>query len=295
MKSGFAAIVGRPNTGKSTLLNRLIGTKVSIVSDKPQTTRNRILGIYTSEIAQIAFVDTPGIHRPGYKMNVRMMELVREAMREVDILLHMVDVSDKYGKGEQFALDMVDRYQKPAILLLNKVDLINKGRLLPVIEQYAETGTYKDIIPISGKYGDNVDILINRIAEYLPEGELIYPDGYFTDQQEGFMVSEAIREKVLQHTRKELPYSTAVKIEAFDEGRREEGLVVIGASIVVEKPGQKKIVIGRSGQMIKQIGTEARKEIQDILGVRKVFLELNVKVIPGWRDQDFVLRDIGVN
>ena len=287
--------MGRPNSGKSTLLNRLIGTKVSIVSDKPQTTRNRILGIYTSEEAQIAFVDTPGIHRPGYKMNVRMMELVREAMRDVDILLHMVDVSNNFGKGEQFALDMVERYQKPSILLLNKVDLINKGKLLPVIEQYAEKGSYRDIIPVSAKYGDNVDSLIERIASYLPEGELIYPDDYFTDQQEIFMVSEAIREKVLLSTRKELPYSTAVKIEAFDESRREEGLVVIAASIVVEKPGQKKIVIGRSGQMIKHIGTEARKEIQRILDVKKVFLELNVKVIPGWRDQDFVLQDIGVN
>jgi len=295
LKSGFAAIVGRPNSGKSTLLNRLIGTKVSIVSDKPQTTRNRILGIHTQEDAQIAFVDTPGIHRPGYKMNVRMMELVREAMREVDILLHMVDVSENYGKGEKFALEMVEKYQKPALLLLNKIDLINKGRLLPVIEHYSEQGQYTEIFPISAKKGDNLDALVERIVSYLPEGELMYPDDYFTDQQERFMVSEAIREQVLLKTRKELPYSTAVQIEEFDESRRDEGLVVISASVVVEKLGQKKIVIGRSGQMVKQIGTEARKEIQSILGVRKVFLELNVKVIPGWRDQDFVLQDIGVN
>lgn len=295
MKSGFVAIVGRPNSGKSTLLNRLIGTKVSIVSDKPQTTRNRIMGIYTSETAQIAFVDTPGIHRPGFKMNVRMMELVREAMKEVDILLHMVDVSDDYGKGEQFALELVERYRKPCILLLNKIDLINKGRLLPVIEHYAEKGKYNEIIPVSAKQGDNVEMLIGKIAALLPEGELIYPEDYFTDQQELFMVSESIREKVLLKTRNELPYSTAVKIEDFDESRRAEGLVVISASIVVEKTGQKKIIIGRSGQMIKMIGTDARKDIQKILDVRKVYLELNVKVIPGWRDQDFVLKDIGVN
>ncbi len=295
MKSGFVAIVGRPNSGKSTLLNLLIGTKVSIVSDKPQTTRNRIMGIYTSEKAQIAFVDTPGIHRPGFKMNVRMMELVREAMKEVDIILHMVDVSDDYGKGEQFALDLVERYRKPCILLLNKVDLVNKGRLLPVIESYAEKGHYLEIIPISAKQGDNVSVLIEKIASLLPEGELIFPEGYFTDQQERFMVSESIREQVLHRTRQELPYSTAVKIEEFDESRREDGLVVICASIVVDKTGQKKIVIGRGGQMIKLIGTEARKDIQKILDVKKVYLELNVKVIPGWRDQDFVLSDIGVN
>lgn len=295
MKSGFVAIVGRPNSGKSTLLNRLIGTKVSIVSDKPQTTRNRIMGIYTSENAQIAFVDTPGIHRPGFKMNVRMMELVREAMKEVDILLHMVDASDDYGKGEQFALELVERYRKPCILLLNKVDLINKGRLLPVIEHYSEKAKYNEIIPVSAKQGDNLEVLIEKITALLPEGELIYPEDYFTDQQELFMVSESIREQVLIRTRNELPYSTAVKVEDFDESRRAEGLVVISASIVVEKTGQKKIVIGRSGQMIKLIGTEARKDIQKILDVRKVYLELNVKVIPGWRDQDFVLKDIGVN
>lgn len=295
MKSGFVAIVGRPNSGKSTLLNRLIGTKVSIVSDKPQTTRNRIMGIYTSENARIAFVDTPGIHRPGYKMNVRMMEFVREAMKEVDILLHMVDVSDDYGKGEQFAMDLVEKYRKPCILLLNKVDLVNKGRLLPVIERYAENSNYKEIIPVSAKQGDNIEVLLERIATLLPEGELVYPDDYFTDQQEGFMVSESIREKVLHKTRQELPYSTAIKIEEFDESRRSEGLVVITASIIVEKTGQKKIIIGRAGQMIKQIGTDARKDIQKILDVKKVYLELNVKVIPGWRDHDFALKDIGVN
>lgn len=277
------------------MLNLLIGTKVSIVSDKPQTTRNRILGVYTSEDAQIAFVDTPGIHRPGYKMNVRMMELVREAMRDVDVLLHMVDISDNYGKGEEFALEMVQKYHKPSILLLNKIDLVNKGRLLPIIEKYSEKGFYSEIIPISAKKGDNLQNLIGKISAFLPEGELIYPDDYFTDQQERFMVSEAIREKVLLKTRRELPYSTAVQVEAFDESRRSEGLVVISASVVVEKLGQKKIVIGRGGQMIKQIGTDARKDIQKILGVKKVFLELNVKVIPGWRDQDFVLQDIGVN
>ena len=216
-------------------------------------------------------------------------------MRDVDVLLHMVDISDKYGKGEEFALEMVQKYHKPSILLLNKIDLVNKGRLLPIIEKYAEKGFYSEIIPISAKKGDNLQNLIEKIAAFLPEGELIYPNDYFTDQQERFMVSEAIREKVLLKTRKELPYSTAVQVEAFDESRRSEGLVVISASVVVEKLGQKKIVIGRGGQMIKQIGTDARKDIQRILGVKKVFLELNVKVIPGWRDQDFVLQDIGVN
>lgn len=295
MKSGFAAIVGRPNSGKSTLLNLLIGTKVSIVSNKPQTTRNRILGVYNSKEAQIAFVDTPGIHRPGYKMNVRMMELVREAMRDVDVLLHMVDIADSFGKGEKFVLDMVGKYQKPVILLLNKVDLVNKGRLLPIIEKYSEMGHYEEIIPISAKYGDNLDSLVDRIISLLPEGEFLYPEDYFTDQQERFMVSEAIREEVLRKTRKELPYSTAVQIEEFDESRREEGLVVISASVVVEKTGQKKILIGRSGHMVKEIGTEARKQIQKILGVKKVYLDLNVKVIPGWRDQDFVLHNIGIS
>lgn len=284
--------MGRPNTGKSTLLNRLIGQKVSIVSDKPQTTRKRALGIRTTGDAQAVFVDTPGIHRPGHRLNERMMEDVYEALREVDLVVHMVDVSQRYGKGEEFTLDLIRKTAKPTLLALNKVDLVNKGKILPVIEFYHRQYPYLDIIPISATEGDNVPVLLEKIAENLPEGDFLYSPEQITDQQERFLVAEMIREKVLQHTRQELPYSTAVLLERFDESRRDQGFVSISASIVVEKDGQKKIVIGRGGSMIKTIGTEARQEIEELLQVEKVFLDLNVKVVPGWRNQEHLLDQI---
>lgn len=293
-KVGCVALIGRPNVGKSTLLNRIIGEKIAIVSDKPQTTRWRILGVRTTSDAQLIFVDTPGIHRPAYRMNQLMMDAVHETMREVDLTVHMVDASESFGKGEKFALDLVKRSDKPTILVLNKVDLIAKGRLLPMIEFFNQQYAYREIIPISAARGDNVDVLIRKITENLPEGEFVYPPEYFTDQQERSLVSEMIREKVLRHTREELPYATGVRIEEFDESQREAGLVRIAATIIVEKENHKKIVVGHGGQMIKTIGTEARPEIEHLLDVRKVFLSLHVKVVEDWRNREEVLGEIGV-
>ncbi|MFQ5928920.1 MAG: GTPase Era, partial [Acidobacteriota bacterium] len=293
-KSGFVAFIGRPNTGKSTILNRLIGQKIAIVSEKPQTTRNRILGVLTREDCQTIFVDTPGIHRPGYRLNKRMMEEVYDSLKGVDIVVQVVDVSESYGKGEEYVLNLVKKTQKATILALNKVDLVNKGKILPVIEFYSRQFEYCEIIPLSATMGDNVESLEQKIRENLPEGEFLYPPEYVTDQQERFLVSEIIREKVLHHTRQELPYSTAVLVEEFDESERQNGFARIVASIIVDKDSQKRIVIGRGGRMIRRIGTEARLDIQDFLAVRKVYLDLNVKVISGWRNQEHLLDELGV-
>ncbi len=293
-RCGRVALVGRPNAGKSTLLNRLVGEKIAIVSDKPQTTRHRVLGILTEAASQIVFVDTPGIHRPGFKLNERMMDAVYDSLRGVDLAVHLVDVSENYGKGEEYAVALLRSAKIPRLLALNKVDQVKKGKILPVIEFYNEFGIYDEIVPISAASGDNVEALLESIRSRLPEGPFHYPADQFTDQMERTLVAEIIREKVLQHTRRELPYATAVKIELLDESRREEGFVHVAASIVVERPGQKKIVIGRGGKMIKTIGTAARKEIQHLLGVPKVYLDLNVKEIPGWRNRDHLLDELGV-
>ncbi len=294
-KSGLVALIGRPNVGKSTLLNQLVGQKVAIVSNKPQTTRNRIIGVQTTEECQMIFLDTPGIHRPGYLLNKRMMDEVYDSLNGVDLLVQVVDVSERYGKGEEYVLNLVQKTQKPTILALNKVDLISKGKILPVLEFYNQQFEYREMIPLSALQGDNFDVLQEKIAEHLPEGgELLYPAEYITDQPERFIVSEIIREKVLHHTRQELPYSTAVLVEVFNESRRQKGFMSITASIIVDKDSHKKIVIGRAGQMIKTIGTEARVDLQDFLDVRKIYLELNVKVISGWRDQEHLVDELGV-
>ncbi|MDA2933050.1 GTPase Era [Acidobacteria bacterium AH-259-D05] len=293
-KSGLVALIGRPNVGKSTLLNRLIGEKIAIVSDKPQTTRHRILGVQTSQDCQMIFVDTPGIHRPGYRLNQRMMEEVYDCLRGVDLVVQMVDVSENYGKGEEYVLTLIQKTQKPTLLVLNKIDLINKAKVLPLLEFYSQQFDYLELIPLSAVQGDNFELLQEKIAENLPEGEWHYPAEYLTNQSEHSIVSEIIREKVLCHTRKELPYSTAVLMEEFDEARREEGFVAILASIIVDKESQKKIVIGRAGRMIKTIGTEARLDIQRFLQVPKVYLDLNVKTISGWRNRDQLLDQLGV-
>ena len=293
-RSGFVALIGRPNAGKSTLLNRLIGEKIAIVSDKPQTTRHRILGVQTRDESQAIFVDTPGIHRPGYRLNDRMMEEVYDCLRGVDVVIQVVDASQNYGKGEEYVLNLVQKTEKPTILVFNKIDLINRAKVLPTIEFYSQQFEYQEMIPLSAVQGDNFEVLEQKIAENLPEGEWQYPEDYLTNQTERSIVSEIIREKVLDHTRKELPYSTAVLMEEFDEERREQGFVRILASIVVDKDSQKKIVIGRAGSMIKTIGTQARLDIQAFLQVKKVYLDLNVKTIPGWRDREHLLDELGV-
>jgi len=294
VKSGFVALIGRPNVGKSTILNRLIGEKIAIVSDKPQTTRHRILGVQTRDESQAIFLDTPGIHRPGHRLNDRMMEEVYDCLRSVDLVIQVVDASESYGKGEEYVLNLVQRTKKPAILVLNKVDLINRGKVLPVLEFYSQQFEYLEMIPLSAVQGDNFEVFERKIADNLPEREWKYPADYLTNQTERSMVSEVIREKVLRHTRQELPYSTAVLVEELNEERREEGFVRIVASIIVDKQSQKKIVIGRAGRMIKTIGTEARLEIQEFLQVKKVYLDLNVKTVPGWRDRDHLLDELVV-
>jgi GTP-binding protein Era len=288
------ALIGRPNAGKSTILNRLIGEKIAIVSDKPQTTRHRILGVRTRDESQAIFVDTPGIHRPGHRLNERMMEEVYDCLRDVDLIVQVLDASESYGKGEEYVLNLIQKTEKPTILALNKVDVINRAKVLPVIEFYSQQFEYRELIPLSAVQGDNFEVLEQKIAINLPEGDWQYPADYLTNQTERSIVSEIIREKVLHHTHKELPYSTAVLMEEFAEERREQGFVRILASIIVDKESQKKIVIGRAGRMIKTIGTEARLDIQEFLQVKKVFLDLNVKTIPGWRDREQLLNDLGV-
>ena len=293
-KCGFAALIGRPNGGKSTLLNLMTGQKVAAVSDKPQTTRVRIIGIHNQPDAQIVFVDTPGIHKPGYRMNERMMESVYEALKDVDVIVHIVDASEKTGKGELYALELVKKSGKPSLLALNKIDLINKGRLLPMMASYSEQHAYAAIVPISAVTAENVEDLTNEIIKLLPDGELLYPPEYVTDQTERFLVAEIIREKALAHTREELPYAIGVRIDEFDEGQRADGFVRITASLIVDKDSQKKIVIGRAGQMVKEIGTEARADIEPFLEVHRVYLDLNVAVVPGWRNIDHMLDEMGL-
>jgi len=293
-KTGFVALIGHPNVGKSTILNQLLGQKISIVSDKPQTTRHRILGISTDQDSQIIFVDTPGIHQPGSRLNDRMMDTVYDALRSVDLVMQVVDVSKKQGKGEEHVVDLVKANSKPTFLVLNKIDLVNKGKILPLMEFYSQQFSYREIIPISAIEKDNLILLREKIVENLPEGHFFYPSEHITDQTERFIVSEIIREKILHHTRQELPYTTAVMVEHFDESDRENGFVHVAASIIVEKDSQKKIVIGRAGKMIKMIGTEARLDMERFLQVRKIYLELNVKAVLGWRDREHVLDELGV-
>lgn len=286
--------MGRPNVGKSTLLNRLIGQKLSIVSNKPQTTRHRILGVLTEARGQIAFVDTPGIHRPSYALNRRMMQVIHDSLQSVDLALLMIDVTQKFGGGDQFVLDMVRQAHRKTLLLLNKVDAIKKPLLLPILDRYRKAHEFLDYLPISALKGDYLDKVIDQIFEALPEGELLFPAEYLTDRTERFIVAELIREKVLANTREELPYTTAVFINEFDESdRKKKKLVRITATIYVEKTSQRPIVLGHGGEMIKRIGTAARQEIEKFLGAR-VFLELQVKVEEKWRNNPAVLDQIGI-
>lgn len=293
MRSGFVSFIGRPNAGKSTLLNRMIGTKVAIVSDKPQTTRNRILAVKNRPDGQIVVLDTPGIHRPLHRLNVRMVDAALETIREVDVLGLVKDVSEAFGHGDQFVLDLVRKATVPAILILNKIDLIAKTKLLPLIDSYRQAHEFADIVPVSAENGDGVERLEQVIVSHLPEGEPLYPADYLTDQAERVMAGEIIREKLLRHTGAELPFTTAVVIDQFQEPDREGGLLRLFATILVERESQKPIVIGRGGGMIKRIGTEARKELESLFGT-KVFLDLRVKVNADWRENDRLLDDLGV-
>jgi GTP-binding protein Era len=292
MKSGFVSFLGRPNAGKSTLLNRIIGQKVAIVSDKPQTTRTRIVGVKTYDEGQVVFVDTPGVHKPTHRMNVRMVDVALEAMREVDVVALVVDVSVKPGPGDRFMLTVLKDVKTPAILVLNKVDLIAKNRLLPIIGRYREEHPFVEIVPISAVDGTNVEALEKLFLQYLPDGEPLYPSDYLTDQPERFFASEIVREQVLQLTHDELPHSTAVIVDRYDEAGGDD-LLRIYCTILVERESQKPIVVGKGGAMIKKIGTAARHEIEKFFGTR-VFLDLHVKVKSEWRDDDRLLDELGL-
>jgi GTP-binding protein Era len=289
-KSGFVSIVGRPNSGKSTLLNRLVGEKVSIVTDKPQTTRHVVRGIVTRSEGQITFLDTPGIHKPIHRMNERMMKSVKDAMADVDLVLLIVDASAAFGRGEAFTLELLKPVKTKKFLLLNKIDRIQKKKLLPIMDQYSKLGDFEEIIPISALKGENTEQLLQEIFKNLQEGPMFYPADQISDQQQRTIAAELIREQAILLTEEELPYSTAVVIDRFEEG---EKICRILASIFVERESQKAIVIGKAGQKLKEIGTAARKEAESFLGV-KVFLELHVKVKKGWRDDEDMLRTLGL-
>jgi GTPase len=290
--AGFVSLIGRPNAGKSTLLNRLVGAKVAIVSDKPQTTRTRIVGVRTYPDGQVVFVDTPGIHRPLHRLNVRMVDAAVETLREVDVVVLVFDASTRPGHGDEYVSGLLTGVKVPVVLALNKVDVVSKPKLLPLIAEAQKWHPFAAIVPVSAATGEGVDRLETVLLDLLPEAAPIYPDDYLTDQPERVLVAEIVREKVLQHTRAELPFSTAVVIDQFDESERED-ILRLYCTIYVETESQKPIVIGRGGEMIKRIGTDARRDLEAFFETR-VFLDLRVKVNPDWRNNERALDDIGV-
>ena len=287
-KSGFVAVVGRPNAGKSTLVNRLVGQKVAIVTSRPQTTRNRIQGIVNRPNAQVVLIDTPGLHRPDSALGRQMMGEVNAALDGVDVLALILDVSEDIGKGDRHAIERAARFEGTRILLLNKVDRILKDSLLPIIESVGKLTDFAEIIPISALTGDGVDRVLEKFIEYLPSGEPHFPADQYTDQPERFLAAELIREKAMAGTFHEVPHAVAVLVDAFEETDK---LIRIRATIYVEREGQKGILIGRAGASLKKIGTDARKELEEILGM-KIFLELFVKVLRDWRDNPQLVRQL---
>ncbi|EJQ47591.1 GTPase Era [Bacillus hominis] len=289
-KSGFVSIIGRPNVGKSTFLNRIIGQKIAIMSDKPQTTRNKIQGVYTENDSQVVFIDTPGIHKPKHKLGDFMVKMAQTTLKEVDIVLFMVNATEGYGRGEEFIIEKLQETKQPVFLVINKIDQVHPEQLLELIDQYRKLYEFAEIVPISALDGNNVEALIGAIKKYLPEGPQYYPDNQVTDHPERFIISELIREKVLHLTREEVPHSVAVVIDAIQ--KREGGAVYINATIVVERASQKGIIIGKQGKMLKEVGKRARFDIEALLG-SKVFLEVWVKVQKDWRNKMSQLRDLG--
>jgi GTPase len=302
MKSGLVALVGRPNAGKSTLLNHLVGQKLAIVSDKPQTTRNRIVGVANyprtsrpqdprAATGQVVFVDTPGIHKPLHRLNVRMVDAAIDTFSEVDLIAVVIDASEASGGGDRFLLDLVAKSKTPRILVLNKVDLLQKELLLPRLLEFEKEG-FADLVPVSAKSGENIDRLEAVLLSHLPEGDPIYPEDYLTDQPERFFVAELVREQVLQQTHDELPFSTAVVVDKFEEADA-KGLMRFYCTILVDRETQKPILVGKAGSMIKAIGTAARKELEKFFDAR-VFLDLHVKVREGWREDERMLDSLGL-
>ena len=290
-KSGFVSIIGRPNVGKSTFLNRVIGQKIAIMSDKPQTTRNKIQGVYTTEDLQTIFIDTPGIHKPKHKLGGFMMKVATNALREVDAILFMINVTEPKGKGDEFIIEKLKELDTPIILVMNKVDLIHPNDIPPIIESYQNELNFAAVVPISALQGNNVEPLLQEIAKILPEGPMYYPADQITDHPERFIISEMIREKVLQKTRDEVPHSIAVAIDQI-KTREDGNMVDIHATIMIERDSQKGIIIGKRGALLKEIGSEARTDIEMLLGT-KVYLNLWVKVQKDWRNKAGQLRELG--
>jgi len=305
-RSGFAALIGRPNVGKSTLLNQLTGEKLAIVSGKPQTTRNRILGVVTRPEGQVAFVDTPGIHQAKGELNRYMVDVALQAVDDVDLVLFVIEPTPaevpSVGPGNRFILERLQKSKKPTFLVINKIDTVPKAVLLPLIDLYRREFPFAEVVPISAREKDGVERLFHAVLGHLPEGENVFDEDMLTDQQERTLVAEYIREQVLRHCRQELPYSTAVLVDIFDESEREPrpgtppnqlgGLIRIAASIYVERDSQKAIIIGKQGQMLKTIGTDARKSVQRLLGAH-VYLDLRVRVEPRWSERPEGLKKLG--
>ncbi|HEX8249688.1 MAG TPA: GTPase Era [Pyrinomonadaceae bacterium] len=291
-RSGYVGLIGRPNAGKSTLLNHLVGEKIAAVSNKPQTTRHKIQGIVTGEEGQIVFVDTPGVHKPGYLLNRRMMAAVHDAILSVDVLVLLRDASVSTGNGDKFVLDLVKQADKPTVLVLNKIDKIKeKSALLPLIESYANEFDFAEIVPISALKGEAIDNLLRQITKHLPKGEPIFGADELTDQSMRAIVAEMVREKILETTGEEIPYVTAVVTERFDE--TDQNLTRIYCAIYVERSSQKAIIIGKQGAKLRQIGTRARLDMEKLLGTR-VYLQLFVKVVEDWRNSERQLNEIGI-
>lgn len=289
-KSGFVAIVGRPNVGKSTLLNRIVAQKIAIMSNKAQTTRNKIQGIYTTKEAQIVFIDTPGIHKPKNKLGDFMVETAYSALREVDAVIFMVSADMPRGRGDDFIIERLKKADAPVYLVINKIDTVHPDELLPIIDDYRQELDFKEIVPISATEGNNVEHLLETLVNDMPKGPQFFPDDQVTDHPEYFIVSELIREKVLQLTEQEVPHSVAVVTESMK--RDDHDKIHIQATIIVERDSQKGIIIGKGGKMLKNIGTKSRKDIENLLG-DKVFLELWVKVQKNWRDKRRDLQNYG--
>jgi len=290
-KSGFISIIGRPNVGKSTYLNRVIGQKIAIMSDKPQTTRNKVQGVLTTNDSQMVFIDTPGIHKPKHKLGDFMMKIAINTLKEVDLIVFMINAEEGFGRGDEFIIEKLKGVTTPVFLVINKIDQVQPDQLFPLIEQYKDKYDFAEIVPISALEGNNVDRLLDQIKSYLPEGPQYYPADQITDHPERFIVSELIREKALHLTREEIPHSIAVLIDKM-EHKSDQDIIHVMATIIVERDSQKGIVIGKQGKMLKEIGQRARLDIENLLG-SKVFLELWVKVQKDWRNKAFHLRDYG--
>lgn len=290
-KSGYAAIIGKPNVGKSAVLNYLVGEKVAIVTEKPETTRDKILGILTREDAQVVFVDTPGIHKPRNLLGKHMTRIAKESLLEVDLIVFILDITSGITSEDEIIFNLLRDAKKPAILLINKVDLVSKSLALPLIDEASKIYEFKEIIPTSATKGDNMDVLLNKIIEYLPQGPKYFSDEQLTDKTERFLVGELVREKALELTREEIPHSIAVLVEEFKE-RPKKKLIYIRATIFVERHSQKKIIVGHKGQMLKNIGEAARKDIEDFLK-KRIYLDLWVNVYENWRKDPQALKMLG--